>query len=273
MRDLKTGRFKRKFSNEIEKEICQAYLNGGMQKELADKFGCSPTTIKNIVVRHRIPLRTKSQSKILSTGIKVNIHAFDIIDSGSSYWLGALYADGCVTFAKGKPRLEFNISKRDKEWLEQFVKWIGWTGKVQEYVQTRGYLPGSEMVRVQINREQLGYRLIELGCVPRKSLILTEIPKIVPQKFVKDFIRGYFDGDGSIEKERGRISIVGTQPFLEDIGAKINLPYRIYSKGKTYQLFYNQLESRKFCQIIYKDAKYFLERKFLIAQKHYGLTV
>ena len=76
MRDLKTGRFKRKFSNEIEKEICQAYLNGGMQKELADKFGCSPTTIKNIVVRHRIPLRTKSQSKILSTGIKVNIHAF-----------------------------------------------------------------------------------------------------------------------------------------------------------------------------------------------------
>ena len=43
--------------------------------------------------------------------------------------------------------------------------------------------------------------------------------------------------------------------------------------GRFKRKFSNEIESRKFCQIIYKDAKYFLERKFLIAQKHYGLTV
>ena len=36
--------------------------------------------------------------------------------------------------------------------------------------------------------------LIKLGCVPRKSLIIT-LPSI-PKNLMHHFIRGYFDGDG-----------------------------------------------------------------------------
>lgn len=35
------------------------------------------------------------------------------------------------------------------------------------------------------------------GCVPNKSLIL-KFPTTLPNELVNDFIRGYFDGDGSV---------------------------------------------------------------------------
>ena len=41
--------------------------------------------------------------------------------------------------------------------------------------------------------------LIKQGCVPNKSLILTFPNKHqVPKNLINHFIRGYFDGDGSI---------------------------------------------------------------------------
>ena len=41
--------------------------------------------------------------------------------------------------------------------------------------------------------------LIKQGCVPNKSLILTFPNKHqVPENLINHFIRGYFDGDGSI---------------------------------------------------------------------------
>ncbi len=39
--------------------------------------------------------------------------------------------------------------------------------------------------------------LCKHGCVPNKSLIL-EFPKTVPSDLIHHFIRGYFDGDGSV---------------------------------------------------------------------------
>jgi len=61
--------------------------------------------------------------------------------------------------------------------------------------------------------------LIKLGCVPKKSLILTfPTEEQVPQEFIYDFIRGYIDGDGYIQydyiKHRYRIIIAGTKAFL-----------------------------------------------------------
>lgn len=61
--------------------------------------------------------------------------------------------------------------------------------------------------------------MIDKGCVKRKSLILKQ-PKGVPEKFIFDFIRGYFDGDGcltyySFENNRRayQIKIVSTEEF------------------------------------------------------------
>ena len=61
--------------------------------------------------------------------------------------------------------------------------------------------------------------LIKQGCVPNKSLILTFPNKYqVPKNLINHFIRGYFDGDGSIyeysKTHAGSISFIGTESVL-----------------------------------------------------------
>ena len=56
--------------------------------------------------------------------------------------------------------------------------------------------------------------LINLGCIPNKSLIL--LPPKLKDEFISHFIRGYFDGDGSIGKYKNRykITFLGTNDLL-----------------------------------------------------------
>ena len=65
-------------------------------------------------------------------------------------------------------------------------------------------------------------RLIELGCVPQKSLIL-RFPSLTifsSVNLIRHFVRGYVDGDGSLSyTTTGRlvIYIIGTKEFLSKI--------------------------------------------------------
>lgn len=56
--------------------------------------------------------------------------------------------------------------------------------------------------------EHIHDRLIDLGVVPVKSLIL-QFPTKVPEQYMRDFIRGYVDGDGAVEWGKNkRVDIV-----------------------------------------------------------------
>lgn len=60
--------------------------------------------------------------------------------------------------------------------------------------------------------------LSSLGCVTGKSLIL--VPPKLDERFIKSFILGYFDGDGSFyvntkEYFRAHLSIIGTREMMD----------------------------------------------------------
>lgn len=71
--------------------------------------------------------------------------------------------------------------------------------------------------RISIYSKELSDDLTKLGCFQNKSLEL-KFPtnKQVPDKLIHHFMRGYFDGDGSICFGQGqlRFSIIGTEDFL-----------------------------------------------------------
>ena len=52
--------------------------------------------------------------------------------------------------------------------------------------------------KLKINSKKLTQQLTKLGCVQAKSLILTWPQWLTDQKLQQHFIRGYFDGDGSL---------------------------------------------------------------------------
>ncbi len=118
--------------------------------------------------------------------------------------------------------------------------------------------------------------LIKNGCIPRKSLIL-EWPteNQVPENLISHFVRGFFDGDGSISYQiTGRhknpqfvVLFCGTKHFCDNLNQllqkKLNfLNRKLYKHKKMFQLSFNGNEQIKnFYNYLYKDAELFLKRK------------
>ena len=113
-----------------------------------------------------------------------------------------------------------------------------------------------------------------MGVMERKSTILKWIDGI-PDNYVNHFIRGYFDGDGTIfvtknrdtrnKKEytyrRLQISILGTEHFLKGVKKEF---CKFYGKDvgkvikmKDYNAFRYSLSTKSavyFCKFIYKNS-------------------
>src|SRR6185503_6997190 len=57
----------------------------------------------------------------------------------------------------------------------------------------------AEQLVLRIDNKKICLDLNNLGCVPRKSLILKfPTPKQISHKWLRHFVRGYFDGDGFV---------------------------------------------------------------------------
>lgn len=218
--------------------IIDKYLNENYTlKQLGREFGCSYGTIRNLLNKHNISSRGNKQ------GYPRDEFYFNKIDTEEkAYWLGYLYADGCVS----AETREINFQSIDFELCEKFKNAIkAFNHNIGKY-QDKRFPEAKLMYRFSIKDKQLSQDLIKWGCMPQKSLKLTKIPNI-PRNFVSHFIRGYFDGDGSLHYLQGtnnfRISFLGTESFLYDIQKELQTNIKV-SKG-TGQAFQLQIAGRK----------------------------
>lgn len=208
---------------------------------------------------------------------------FSIIDSpDKAYWLGFLYADGCITrFYKGEElrsmSLEMTLCEQDKSHLEKFIKSLDSNVPIKEkkvILKEKTYI----CYRLVINCTKLCYDLINLGCVPAKTYIINfPDENKVPHKYMSDFLRGFFDGDGcisirnSIPNKRIETNITGMKHMLESI---INYLYKEKILNKAPKIFlkknsnaymtyiYGYENNKKFLDYLYNDSKIYLDRKY-----------
>ena len=149
---------------------------------------------------------------------------FKIIDSPEkAYWLGLIYADGTVRDRMGgKPMssIKLSLASSDGYIIERFRDDLNSNHPVHIYASRRpNEQSTSELV---LNSKYMCADLERLGVYPRKSLtLLFPTEEQVPSTFMPHFIRGYFDGDGSITHvHHGKfpvINICGTKAFLESM--------------------------------------------------------
>lgn len=195
---------------------------------------------------------------------------FTNIDTNDkAYWLGFLYADGCVSEYK-KPNgkihcmvLDIGLSDKDKQHLVKFNNSLKSNIEIKHKT-----VSGCGTSRLTVCCTNMCRDLISHGCTPQKSLIL-EFPSL-NDKLLPHFIRGYFDGDGCIYlgKYKYVINFVGTKNFLTDLRNvlkehNISGPLKIYSKGNAYQMYiygYNNL--KEFYNYVYNDTDLYLDRKY-----------
>lgn len=145
--------------------------------------------------------------------IYVNNNYFSEQNNRMAYIMGFLAADGNVS--KNGNRIQSQLSLKDKEHLEMIQSEIGGC-EVYEY-ESNGYKScGWHCCSSQIKKDLAVY-----GIIPYKTGTLS-IPKVLDKQYWKDFIRGYFDGDGTICKDGTgfRVTITSAnKEILEDINS------------------------------------------------------
>lgn len=213
---------------------------------------------------------------------------FKTITAESAYVLGWIMSDGCINYVKDK-RYQIRLELKDKDILEKINKLLDSNIKIYNTSRATGRIGidgKSDIVStlhlLQISSKKMVKDLLDLGVSPNKTKRVC-VPSSVKGKYVRHFIRGYFEGDGSIRVNiNGKYKALRTyicssnKDILTDIGDilkyDINLIPKIY-KEKTkagydccYKLSYGSKESYALCRYMYQDIEdnMYLNRKYEI---------
>ncbi len=108
-------------------------------------------------------------------------------DSNISYITGLMAADGCLI----NDNRHLNITSKDIEIINNVKNILNLDVKVS--TKTSSY--GGEAYNLQFGNVALYDFMINVGLTPAKSLTMGRLK--IPDQYYPDFLRGYFDGDGS----------------------------------------------------------------------------
>lgn len=183
-----------------------------------------------------------------------------------AYVLGFIFADGCLVEHKNGYH-GLDITSKDLEHLVAIKRELDAEHAIGR--KERGY-------RLQIRNRDIYKDLLKLGLTPRKSKTI-RLPEI-PREYSSHFVRGLFDGDGSVmvwQEPRWRHTwqirtsfISGSQQFLGDLerhlcGMADLLGGKISSIRRGYHLRYISMPN---CLALYKfmyqdNPNLYLKRK------------
>jgi hypothetical protein len=205
----------------------------------------------------------------------IDVTFFDTIDTRQkAYWLGWMMSDGCNSVKEG--RIAIQLNAKDIEVLLKLQRYIGHKGKLRQWHSDSGYSPnGSDVAGLMFKNRRLSDALVRLGCGNAKTKTLT-FPICVPDHLMRDFVRGYIEGDGNFgyqeRKKAFSVGVLGTQAFIEGLAATIKVHLGIecpvYPSAKVcpWMCVINKsarLEVMAILDWLYVDCEdMFLERKY-----------
>jgi DNA-binding transcriptional regulator WhiA len=256
-------------------EIVNKYTNNPTCSlaELSREYKIAPNTVRKILEFHNIHIRSMAEIKTITNyenrfcnrKYTVDYDYFKKWSSNMAYILGFIYADGCIE--DNDSRLNIRLQYNDIELLEKIKKELRYTGAIIKYISKIGDKE-YKSCKLQISSIDIVNDLKKLGVVSNKSLVL-QFPDI-PQEYVIDFIRGYFDGDGSIDRpEYPRIRICsGSKEFLYQLQKSLTdfgFTEKAIDKKKNrnvYNICYSYKETVRLYNLFYNNKNcIFLKRK------------
>lgn len=266
-----------KLTQEQKTEIIRQYKDGKSSNTIAKQFGVLPGSIRSLLKRRGIARRSKSEAHRQYT---LNEAAFDEINSKSAYWVGFLFADGCVYRGNRTTGvLAIGLSAVDESHLQKFKTFLGsnhrlyYTERIKYILQAKkpSHCSG---VSLTIGSERLAATLEKHG-MDKKSL-----GRVAPDylKDSADFWRGVIDGDGTLYIEpRGlpRLSLVGGYELLcqflefsKSINSKIKAEIR--KVGNIFEIALGGEPALNIVTRLYTEPDVCLDRKYIIAKQILG---
>ena len=259
-----------RFSSEEIEKIKQLYNDGMTSYELGDMYNMSDESMRRWLQLWGIAMR--------HTKYVFDEYYFDIIDNqDKAYILGLLYADGYHNVKKNT--ISITLQEEDKNILEHISFLINSNKPLRFVPNHEKHFNWKNCYQLSFTSPHTSKVLKDYGLVDAKSLIL-EFPEWLNRDLYPHFIRGYFDGDGSVSKGKYKynMSIISTESLcsyiqkilLEDLGIESHM-YISHSEEKpTRTLMITKKHLNKiFFDWLYQDANLYLQRKYNIYKSKY----
>lgn len=194
------------------------------------------------------------------------------LNDNGAYLLGLILSDGSYSI-KGGGSFSYACVRKDIELINFIKKEFNSNHPIKNFPHIK---ETGKYIRYSFNNKKLINSLVKNFNLPagNKSQNNLFIPKQIPDKLLHHFLRGIFDGDGSIWRAKGdswQIAFCGGKNFLEQIkkileketDVKFRLRYR-YSKENLNSCSIETKGTFKVNSIyeyLYKDACFSLKRK------------
>ena len=248
------------------------YIGGASILELNSKYS---TDVSYLFNKYNLPRRTTGKSRELRRfgDIKLSYNFESIESQNQAYICGILLADGYI----GKTQIKLDLKKEDLELIQKIRDYFSPDIKITLYKNRTASFKVSSKTACN------NARLLKLGV--KKAVEQSNIPEM-NQELLRHFVRGYFDGDGSIFKCYNKYLksyicspteniLLEIQKILEDnnIESSINLEVRnnhksiidgreVLSSINIYRLFIRKKESlKRFYNFLYDNSELYMMRK------------
>lgn len=256
--------------------VIQEYLEGKSACELGEKYGISRVAVKNYLVKHGVEMR-KSNDEIYAgshaSPYHFNEHWLDELDCEEKfYFLRFFAADGYNKSQSNNAII--GLQEEDFELLDKFKKLLESDRPIYRGKNGKNKLGEIRYKAIfELTSKYFCTKLTELGLMRAKTLKI-RFPNYIPEEYLSAYIRGVFDGDGSISisysstKPKGSSCIARTEMFIKDLQKilidKLGVHATVESQRENAWLVdVNRQEDIKvFLDWMYKDAKIYLERKY-----------
>ena len=252
-----------KFEKEKEDSIVKDYLDGLNTVEIAKKWNTYNTSIRRVLIRRGIKLRSSKEVRI------THPNPFKDNDEYSEYFLGLLLTDGYIFRSKIHNSQSVTLSLKDEELVGKFRDFVCPKNKVSKVLQKKY---GTYMYSASIRNSEIVSWLNSKGNFINKSY---DCDIYVP--ITRHILRGIFDGDGYWHKNnnsntlnwgvcgKSKKFLIKIQEYLKSNNISSTLRTSKRDLGDMYYLeIYKQIDVAKVANLMYKDASIYLERKYLI---------
>ena len=235
--------------------------------------GVGERIVRRVLLENKIHIRSRGEAAIVSNiqrrQFNVDDNYFSTENSNMAYLLGFLASDGTVD--KKNNRIKIGLSSIDKEFLVKIKEELKYEGDILNYITSNGF----SVSELTFTSQQIKKDLARYNIVPNKTFTF-KFPKNLNKKYWIDFIRGYFDGDGSVSTA-GNNAIrwqicSATKNVLETIVdffyeeyhiKKVSILEQSRKNNTLYYFQYSTNAAKEIFSILYKKNSLKLPRKYL----------
>ncbi len=196
------------------------------QSQIAERFGCSQWVISSRLRYFNIKTRSKYYN-LVKRKYTYHRNFLQELTPDIAWLLGLLVSDGFIRKNNLSGYFGLHLKREDEDVIFKVKKMLKYSGPVYEgetKLEYKGHTKEFKYSLLQINDIKTVGELERIGISQNKThneFFLPVIKDTNNEEIIRSFIRGIYDGDGSIMFDKNRNSlcfqIVGTYQLLEGI--------------------------------------------------------